>query len=104
MNPMVSAALGAILRWALTGLAGWLVSHGIWQQAEAASYVMAASLALLSLGWELWRKYKGRIKFLTALTMTPGASEADVKAHLKAGGATPPVSTPVTQVPVAAAR
>ncbi len=99
MNPIVSSALGAIIRWALSGAAVWFVDHGIWTAGEASSYVLAASLASLSLGWALWNKYKGRIAFLTALAMTPGTTEADVKDHIKTGMPTPSVSTPVDVVP-----
>ncbi len=99
MNPLLSAALGAILRWGLAILAGFFVEHNIWTSAEATAYVAAAAVGILSLGLSLWNKYKGRIKFLTALAMTPGTTEAEVKEHIATGGATPPVSTPINMVP-----
>lgn len=85
MNPLASAAIGSVLRWLLAMGAGLLVEHGIWTQGESAQYVTAATLALLSLGWSLWTKYRGRLMFLTALQSPPGATEADVHAAVADG-------------------
>lgn len=101
MNPLLKEALGSILRTLFAGAAGWFVSHGIWTQTQATSYVEALALVILALGWSFWAKYRSRIKFLTALTMTPGATESDVTAHIAAGSPVPSVSTPVGMVPVA---
>lgn len=100
MNPMLQAALGAILRWGLTILATLFVNHGIWTQSEAAGYVVGASLGLLTLGWTLWNKYKGRVKFLTALKMQPGTTEAQVEARVASTLPNPPVSTPKDMAPL----
>ena len=99
MNPMLSAALASILRWALTFLAGWFVQRGIWTGGEAEMYVAGAALALVTCVWSVWSRYRSRVKFLTALTMAPGATENDVKAHIKSGAATPTVHTPAHTVP-----
>lgn len=98
MNPILSAALGAVLRWALAGAAMFFVDHGIWTAGEASSYVLAGSLAILSLGWSLWNKYHGRVKFLTALAMPKGTTEDDVKS-LVAAGASTAVTTPSDTAP-----
>lgn len=79
MSPLLAQALGSLIRHALTYLAGLLVARGLWTQDEAASYVGAAVAALLALGWSLWSKYKGRLRFLTALQLPQGSTEADVK-------------------------
>jgi hypothetical protein len=34
---------------------------------------------LLVVGWSLWQKYKGRIRFLAALEAEPGTPEHEVK-------------------------
>jgi hypothetical protein len=99
MNPLAQAALGSILRWVLTLAAGYLVKAGIWTGSEAETYVTAAALAGLGLGWSLWKNYHGRLKFLTALMMPEGSTENDVKAHLDSGAPTPPVSTPKNEAP-----
>lgn len=85
MNPMVSAALGSIIRALLFVAAGWLVRHGVWTQADATTYVEAATLALIGLGWSLWQKYKGRLRFLAALEATPGTTEEQVHERVAAG-------------------
>lgn len=79
MNPTLAAAIGAILRHVLTILAGYLVSKGIWTDAEASTYVTAAVAALVAFGWSLWTKYKGRLRLLKALELPAGATEAQVK-------------------------
>ena len=53
MNPLLQAALGAILRWGLAFLAGYLVKIGIWTGTEADTYVTAGALAVLALAWSL---------------------------------------------------
>ena len=98
MNPILQAALGSILRWALALLAGYLVKAGIWTGSAAETYVAAATLALLALGWSLWQKYHSRIRFLTALAMPLGATENDVKYQV-ATGATPALNTGADAVP-----
>lgn len=82
MNPLAQAAIGSVIRFALAGLAGWLVSHGIWTQADSTIYVEAAALGVVSLGWGLYQKYKSRLRFIAALQLPAGASEED--AHLEA--------------------
>ena len=93
MNPVAAAALGAILRWGLAFLAGYLVKAGDLASTEAEAYVAAAVLGLLGLGWSLWQKYHDRIKFLAALDAPAGTTEKALKtdmaaqvADLKAGG------------------
>lgn len=103
MNPLLQAALGSLLRWLFAIAAGFFVEHGIWTQGEASSYVAGAALAVLSLLWSLWAKYHSRIKFLTALEVPAGSSEADVKATIAAGqGASvlPPLSVPTSKLPL----
>lgn len=78
MNPILSAALGSILRWLLVFLAGYFVQAGIWSGAEAETYVTAAVLGLLGLGWSLWQKYRSRIKLIAALNAPAGTTEGDL--------------------------
>lgn len=74
MNPVLQAALGAILRHFLTMGATFLVTRGIWTQEEAMTYVAAAALALLGLGWSVWQKSKAHAKIEKALEMPAGSS------------------------------
>ena len=78
MNPLFVSILGSLFRWALTLLAGWLVEHQVWAQDEAGGYVAGLTLALVTLCWAVWTRYKSRIKFLTALESPAGATEAHV--------------------------
>jgi hypothetical protein len=101
MNPLVIDLLGSLLRWGLTAVAGWLVSHGIWTQAQATSFAVAGSMALLTLGWSLWKSYSKRLKIVTALSLPKGSTELDVEyqiamPHLP----TPSVTTPKGTRPV----
>lgn len=91
MNPLLAQALGAIFRLLLAGVAGFLVQHGIWTQADATQYVAAAALALVALAWSLWQKYKSRIHFLTALEMPAGTTETKVVERVKIGGGVLPI-------------
>jgi hypothetical protein len=93
-------ALGSIVRAGLQMLAGYLVSAGIWTGSEAKTYVAAAALALISIGWSLWQKYGMRMKLVTALATPMGRSEATV-ARMVANPALqkPPVSLAKTAVP-----
>ncbi len=75
MPPMLSAALGSIIRWALALVVPYLVSAGIWTADEATEYVAGLSLAILALLWSLWQKYRSRLRFLDALDAPPGTPE-----------------------------
>src|SRR6187551_100233 len=50
MNPILHAALGSIVRFALAALFGYVVKAGIWSASEAETYVGAGTLAVLGLG------------------------------------------------------
>lgn len=89
MSPLLQAALASILRKGLTVLATFLVTHGIWTHGEATEYVAGLTLFLLSIGWSAWKTYKDRLKFLTALQVPAGTSEATVNRLVGTGtGAT----------------
>jgi hypothetical protein len=102
MNPILSSALGSVIRWLLMLGVPVLVKYGIWSDSDASKYVDAAVIAALALGWSLWEKYKSRVKFLTALMPIAAggpATEADVNAHIASGAPTPSLTTPVNTVP-----
>ena len=67
MNPILSEAIGSVLRWALALAAGFLVQRGIWSEADAGIYVAAGAIGLISIGWSMWQKWAMRLKLLTAL-------------------------------------
>lgn len=78
MNPLLQSALLAILRWALTIASGWFVRKGIWTDANAAEYVTAGAVALVTVGWSVWNKINWHIKFNTALAMPKGSTPDEV--------------------------
>jgi hypothetical protein len=80
MNPLLQKALGQIITWALTFLAGWFVQRGIWTQSASEEYIAGATLAILSLIWMVWTKYHDRLKFLIARDSNAGASEEKINA------------------------
>lgn len=84
MNPIVSEAIGSILRQLLAVLAGYFVSKGVWTTAQATDYVAAAVAGLLALGWSLYQKYRARQKLVVALSAA-SMTEAGVESKVRAG-------------------
>jgi hypothetical protein len=101
MPPIVQEAAGAIVRAALFILAGYLVKAGIWTEDEAARYVGAAALFVLTLGWSLWQKYKSRTKLVTALASPVPMTENQAAAKVS-HGTTPSTLTPKDEIPTPA--
>lgn len=85
MPPLLSAALGAILRHVLTLAAGLLVARGIWTDGEATEYVLGATLAILAFGWSYWQKQHTEVRIDTALDMPSGSSRELLNLRVKAG-------------------
>lgn len=88
-NPIWLEILGVVLRWALSSLSGYLVAHHILtadQQDRFTNAIVEHALlwapGCLALAWGLWSRYKGRVKFLTALTVN---SEEQVKEKIANG-------------------
>ena len=98
MNPLLFAAIGSLLRFLFGGIFGYLVAKGVWTDTEAASYLSAAVVAVLTLGWSIWSKYKGRLTLLTALASNKPRTENDVKFLVKEGLA-PPVGVGPDTIP-----
>lgn len=98
MNPLVLEAVGAVVRWGLALLAGYLVDHRIWTAEQSERYVGAAALAVVPILWSLYRKYKNRLKLLAALSTPQVISESKLESNIKAFGA-PAVTTPKDEVP-----
>ncbi len=106
MDPMVVEFIGVLFRWALTTAGSYLVAHHILSAQQSEQFVsafahdaMLAAPAIAALGWGLWVRYRGRVKFLTALSIHQPATENDVKAKISRGDATPSVMTPPNTVP-----
>lgn len=98
MNPLLYAALGSIVRFLLASVFGALVARGIWTQEEAATYLSAAVVAVLTIGWSLWKNHHGRLKLLTALASDEPMTEHEVEKEV-AAKRTPSPTTPKGVVP-----
>lgn len=98
MNPLLQAALGSLIRFALGGVFSYLVTKGIWTEAEAANYLSAAVVALVALGWAIWSHYKDRLKLVTALA-TPHAASEHLIERMVADGQAPPTTLPKNTTP-----
>ena len=79
MNPLAAQALGSIVRAILLLGAGYLVKAGIWTATDTESYVTAASVALIALGWSVWQKHKATLYYEAAKFLGPHSTDADVK-------------------------
>jgi len=79
MSPLVQQAIGSILRHFLTMAASILVTRGIWTEQDALSYVGAAAMALIGMGWSFWQKYTAEGKIDEALAMPEFSSRKDME-------------------------
>lgn len=79
MNPLLQQFLGGLLRTGLQWLAAGLVAKGVFTPDQMEAFITGAILAILTFSWSMWVKYKGRLRFLKAMEMPSGVSEAQVK-------------------------
>jgi uncharacterized membrane protein len=99
MNPMLQAALTAMVRAILLMGSGWLVKHGVWSEGDAASYVAAAAVFIVSYGWDFWTTHN-MLQILNTALMFARTTRSDVKAYVKnPATVTPTVTTPSNTVP-----
>ncbi len=84
MNPLAREAIESIIRAGLQIGAGYFVAHGVWTQAAATTYVAAAAVALVTLGWSIYQKKVANNATLTALTMPSGSTVQELNAVVKA--------------------
>lgn len=84
---------GVLLRSAIMATFGYLVGHHILSPEDGDHFTQEFSkhVALIAAGagtvaWGLWVRYRGRLKFLAALQLPEGATEAEAKATAKSAG------------------
>lgn len=92
MNELLKQFLGALLRHALTGAAGYFVAKGILTPDQSSAMLAALVAAVLGVGWSLWQKYVGRLRLVSALDLPAGTSEARVKNFAGVGGPLTPIA------------
>lgn len=78
MNPLVSSFIGALVRWLLAGIAGYLVQHCVITGEQSQMYVAAAVVGAPALLWSLWEKYRGKLLLHTAI-MSPPSTVTELK-------------------------
>jgi hypothetical protein len=79
MSPILQEALGSIVRHFLTIGASFLVTRGIWTDQDAVTYVAAAAMGIVGLGWALWQKSQANTLLEKALVMPAGSTVAQAK-------------------------
>ena len=82
MNLQLQEGAASIVRWALALGAGYLVKAGIWTEGDASSYVAAAALAIVALGWSLYQKHTKNEEVDEALAAPSGTTRAGLRARL----------------------
>lgn len=93
MIALIDELVGVLVRSAIMALFGYLVGHHIIAPsdgdhfaAEFAKHSAYIAAFLLTIGWGLWTRYKGRLRFLAALNLPSGATENEAKAIAKSQG------------------
>lgn len=57
MPSFLGLALGALFRWGLAALGGYLVERGIWTTDINNEFAIGMAAMLVSLVWSLWQKF-----------------------------------------------
>jgi hypothetical protein len=90
-------------------LSTYLIQHHIVtaSQGESLSSTLFAQAinalpGVAALAWSMWQKYGARLKLVTALTMPPGTTIAQVEQKIASGAPLPPPDLSKTAVPLAA--
>ena len=60
MPPIVNEMLMSLVRKALVALGTWLVSRGVFEQAEWDAYVPGLVILVVGAGWSLYNKWKAQ--------------------------------------------
>lgn len=81
--------IGTLIRNGVVLLGGWLAAHGLLLGTQIEQWITVVGTTLVCIVWGVWVHYKNRIRFLTAIDVPPGTSEAHVNTLIANGqGAT----------------
>lgn len=80
---LLKSVAGSITRWALTGIAAYLVSKGVIKGEDAETLVIGAGMGLAALAWSLYQKHRDRLKFNVALSLPAHSTEEEVNREVK---------------------
>jgi hypothetical protein len=96
---LVWQVLLGLVRLALAGVCGWLVSQGIIRSDQVNDIYYGVAVAFATVGWTLWTKYRDRLTLLVALAHPKGTTLEQIQSAIKRGArvdvATPPSESPV---------
>lgn len=70
--------IGSLVRWLMSGAAGYLIAHGWLTTGQADQLLFTLGLAISAIGLSLWQKYRQKLKLFTALEMPAGSTPAQV--------------------------
>lgn len=98
MNPLFEKFAGALIRWALTLIGGWLIKQGILNADDVEKMILAVITVAVPLCWSIWAKWREQRKLATAAGM-PKATLDEVNEKIKSGGAASAL-TPTDEVPL----
>lgn len=92
MDPLVLEILASLTRAGLALLTGYLQAHhvitadlGDRLTTHVVEHVAIWAPAIAAVVWGIVAKYRGRVKFLTALQLPAGSSERNVEWHIETG-------------------
>jgi hypothetical protein len=71
---LIKSTIALLVRHALTGIAGYLVTKGLLTGDLAEYWILAAITATTAVAWSLWNKYKIGEKLMVALGMPAGTT------------------------------
>jgi hypothetical protein len=85
-NEFFRALVGAVIRWALNALVGYMVLHHVITQGQADSWmgnstqvVAFLTVGAATLGWSLYLKFRHKVKLDVALQLPANSTPADLK-------------------------
>lgn len=78
MTPLLTEILGALVRWALTGIGGWLLAQGLLTHDQYDKLIAGATAILVTLVWAIWVRYRDRLLLNTALKSPSVTTEVEL--------------------------
>lgn len=74
MPELLKAAIGSVVRFALSSVAGWMISKGVLTPEQVDYLIAGIATGVIALVWSLWAKYRGRLKLAVALESPANSS------------------------------
>lgn len=90
MGSVLTNVVAGLLRYALAGVTGWMISKGIASPEDVEFLIAGLATTLFLVGSAFWVKYRDKLRVLTALQLPQHSTEADLKAAVKIGNTAKP--------------